>query len=66
MGFFGGFFILNFSHYFINLNNDKNKFITHDSYLKNALKYSRSSLGNQQDKVISNEKSQKKTFQMGF
>ena len=49
MGFFGRFFILNFSHYFINLNNDKNKFITHDSYFKSAWKNSRSNIGNQQD-----------------
>ena len=47
-GFFGilwdflGFFFSCFSFYFINLNSDKNKFSTPDSYFKSALKYSRS------------------------
>ena len=46
-----GIFYLNFflSLYFINRNSDKNKFLTHDSYVKIAikLKYSRPNLGNQ-------------------
>ena len=47
--FLGGFSILFFlSLYFININSDKNKFLSHDSYFKSALKYSKSNLGNQQ------------------
>ena len=41
------------------MNSDKNKFLTHDSYFKSALKYSRSNLGNQQGDIY-NEKLQKK------
>jgi len=37
-----------FSLCFININSDKNKFLTYDSDFKSALKYSRSNLGNQQ------------------
>ena len=46
--FFGIFDFKFFSLYFINVNSDKNKFLTHDSYFKSALKYSRSNLCNQQ------------------
>ena len=51
--FFGFFrdslFLVFFSLYFININSDKKfKFLTHNSYFKSELKYSRSNLGNQQ------------------
>ena len=46
------FFILNFfSLYLVNISSDKNKFLTHDSHIKSALKYSRSSVDNQQGDI---------------
>ena len=50
LGFYGVFWrILDFfSLYLININNNKNKFLTHNSYFKSAFKNARSNLGKQQ------------------